>query len=144
MTAWVTSKGGSQKQDHHRRSKVYLPGTTPDLIFPRVLAERPVIYETERCRLRRSVVVGLDCPPQAFETCFGFRSVPDAGGPTTSDASSDPTLSHAHMVISTDCSGIFSSDADLSLTPAPEGQPMPSFGYSTDCSRICMFSHNPS
>ena len=62
--------GGFPQQDHHRRSDVYLPGTTPGWIFIIVFAYRPVVYEAELCQLNRNDTAGLVCPPQA-EACFG-------------------------------------------------------------------------
>lgn len=43
-------RGGFHRQGHHRRSEVYLPSTTPDCVFPIVLAYRPVVYEAEHCQ----------------------------------------------------------------------------------------------
>jgi hypothetical protein len=51
--------GGFPQQDHHHRSEVYLPGTTPDLFFIIVLANRPVVHEAVLCRLKRNVTAGL-------------------------------------------------------------------------------------
>lgn len=74
--------GGFPQQNHHRRSEVYLPSTTPDLFFIIVLAYRPVVYEAVLCQLKHNVTVGLDCPPQA-ETCFECQSIVDVEDLTT-------------------------------------------------------------
>lgn len=48
-------EGGFPRQDHHRRGKVYLSSTTPNLIFLIVLANRPVVYEAERCQTENAM-----------------------------------------------------------------------------------------
>lgn len=92
--------GGFPQQDHHRRGEVYLPSTTPNLVFYIVLAYRPVVYEAELCQRVTQCNSWTFLPSTSFVgllrmPCTAF--VEDLT--TVNDAILTSTIQHGRMVV---------------------------------------------